>query len=137
MAAERFKRVPDPHGGPVSHVHEETGVTIRRFSFMWTDNKSQFAWGVRVPGNDQKVADAWTLAEAKQAALPFIRQIEAELLEAAEGIFDGWYSDETRIDWEDFLDRLEKQTDVDLGDSLDSPLIRKIKAHIRDYRKQG
>lgn len=60
---------------------------------------------------------------------------EPELMEAAEGIFDGWYASSSKIDWEDFLDRLESQTDYDLGGSLDSPLIRRIKAHIRDYRR--
>lgn len=59
---------------------------------------------------------------------------EANLMEAAESIHDGWYPS-GRIDWEDFLDRLEQQTDFDLGNSLDSPLIRRIKAHVRAYRK--
>jgi hypothetical protein len=60
---------------------------------------------------------------------------EEELMEAAESVFNGWYAEDSRIDWEDFLDRLEKHTDYDLGGSLDSPLIRRIKAHIRSYRK--
>lgn len=60
---------------------------------------------------------------------------DEELLEAAEQVFNGWYADAERIDWEDFLDRLEAQTDVDLGTSLDSPLIRRIKKHVRDYRR--
>ncbi len=59
---------------------------------------------------------------------------EAELLKAAEEIYGGWYAD-SRIDWEDFLYRLEKQTEYELGNSMDSPLIRRIKAHIREYRK--
>lgn len=58
---------------------------------------------------------------------------ESKIMEAAESIHDGWYS-EGRIDWEDFLDRLERYADVDLGNSMDSPLIRRIKAHIRKYR---
>lgn len=73
--AERFKRVPDPLGGPAIYRHEETGVTIQRFSFMWASQRSQYAWGIRVPGRDDRVADTWTLAEAKQAAEPYIENI--------------------------------------------------------------
>lgn len=64
-----------------------------------------------------------------------VSMTEDELLKAAEGIYDGWYADVERVDWEDFLFRLEEQTDYDLGQSLDSPLIRKIKKHIAAYRK--
>lgn len=61
---------------------------------------------------------------------------EAEILTAAEEIYSGWYAD-TRVDWTDFLDRLEEQTEVDLGTSMDSDLIRKIKRHIRAYANNG
>jgi hypothetical protein len=60
---------------------------------------------------------------------------EAELLKAAENIYDGWYADAPRVDWTDFLDRLESHTDVDLGSQMDSPLIRRIKRHINAYAK--
>lgn len=60
---------------------------------------------------------------------------EDDLLVAAEGIYDGWYAGASRVDWEDFLFRLEDQTGFELGDSMDSPLIRKIKRHIAAYRK--
>lgn len=60
---------------------------------------------------------------------------ESELMTAAESIYDGWYARGARVDWEDFLYRLEEQTDVDLGKNLDSPLIRRIKKHITAYRK--
>lgn len=60
---------------------------------------------------------------------------DEETLEAAESVHDGWYADATHIDWEAFLDRLESHADIDLGNSLDSPLIRRIKKHIRAYRK--
>jgi hypothetical protein len=61
---------------------------------------------------------------------------ETEILEAAESIYTGWYAGSTRVDWQDFIDRLEIATDVDFGNNLDSPLIRKVKKHIRDYQKQ-
>lgn len=60
---------------------------------------------------------------------------EEELLTEAEAIVDGWYA-EGRVDWGDFLDRLEERTDYDLGDSLDSPLIRRVKKHVREYRSR-
>lgn len=58
---------------------------------------------------------------------------EPALTEAAESIVDGWYA-EGRIDWTDFLERLEATADVDLGCDADSPMIRRIKKHVRDYR---
>lgn len=53
----------------------------------------------------------------------------------AEAVYDGWYAATDRVDWEDFLDRLEQRTDYDLGSDLNSPLIRRIKAHVRVYRR--
>jgi hypothetical protein len=70
-------------------------------------------------------------------------EVTPDILEAAESIFDGWYADEARIDWTDLLDRLEGAEYVDLGgrldlgDSMSSPAVLKIKAHIRAYREQG
>jgi hypothetical protein len=61
---------------------------------------------------------------------------ESELLEAAEEVYAGWYAD-SRIDWGDFLDRLERHADTDLGGDMLSPLIKKIKRHINLYRKLG
>lgn len=61
-------------------------------------------------------------------------QDERELLLAAESIYDGWYADQ-RIDWEDFLDRLEAQG-FDIGDDLLSPKVKRIKAHVRRYARQ-
>jgi hypothetical protein len=56
--------------------------------------------------------------------------------EYIENVYDGWYADTPRIDWEDFLDRLERY-DIDLGDSMESPAIKRIKAIVRDLRNQG
>lgn len=56
------------------------------------------------------------------------------ILEAAESIADGWYSDRP-IEWDDFLYRLELHGEVDLGTSMTSPAIKKIQRHIRAYRK--
>lgn len=62
-----------------------------------------------------------------------------EILQAATDIVDGWYSSGP-VDWADFLDRLDgKQLNsgerIDLGDSMLSLAITKIKAHVRAYRK--
>lgn len=51
-------------------------------------------------------------------------------------VYDGWYANEPRIDWDDFLDRLEGRG-FDLGDSLTSPAIRRIKEIVRSFREQA
>ncbi len=55
---------------------------------------------------------------------------------AIEDDVEGWYPAGTRIDWEDFLERLEKRG-MDLGDSMGSPAIREIKKMVREMRKAG
>ena len=55
--------------------------------------------------------------------------------EDIESVYDGWFA-EGAIDWEDFLDRLEGST-YDLGESLDSPAIPRIKAIVRELRRQS
>lgn len=57
-----------------------------------------------------------------------------ELLSAAEEIADGWYS-VGRIDWDDFLYRLEAHTDIDLGSDMCASHIQKIQQHVRTYRR--
>lgn len=39
------------------------------------------------------------------------------------------------VDWPEALDRIEKWSGVDLGSDLDGPLIRKIKAAVREARR--
>ena len=70
--------------------------------------------------------------------------VTEEILQVAEDILDGWFSDVTRIDWDDFLDRLDgthldghENRELDLGYEQDSPAIRKIKAHINRIRREG
>ena len=67
-------------------------------------------------------------------------QVTAEILQLAYSIVDGWYSDGTRIDWEDFLYRMDSSelddgSRIDLGNSMLSPAIRKIKSEVRKYRR--
>jgi hypothetical protein len=53
------------------------------------------------------------------------------ILERAEQIYSGWYAgDNGRVDWEDFIYRLE-ESDEDFGASMLSPAIKKIQRHIR------
>ena len=61
----------------------------------------------------------------------------AEVLREAEELVDVSYPDGTRVDWEDFIDRMEKHTDWDLGPQMDSPDIRRLQRHIRAYRRNG
>lgn len=49
-----------------------------------------------------------------------------------EEVHDGWYP-KGRVDWEDFLDRLERRG-YDLGESMLSPAIKRIKAIVRELR---
>lgn len=65
-------------------------------------------------------------------------EVTPEILEVAETT-DEWYSDQP-IEWEDFIDRMDGTilrdgTVLDMGPTIDSPAIRKIKRHIRDLRR--
>jgi hypothetical protein len=81
----------------------------------------------------------------KEPAVAYTSPISAadvteEILEAAEAIYDGWFADEQRIDWENFFDRLDgipldDGTVLDLGMDTMSPAIKAIKSHIRTYAK--
>lgn len=64
------------------------------------------------------------------------REDARSIEEDVESVVEGWYPAGTRIDWEDFLWRLEKRG-MDLGDSMDSPAIREIKKMVREMRKTG
>ena len=58
-------------------------------------------------------------------------------LREAEELADVSYPDDSRVDWEDFIDRLERSTDWDFGKTMDSPDIRRLQRHIRAYRRAG
>jgi hypothetical protein len=67
-------------------------------------------------------------------------QVTGEILAAAEET-ETWFGDD-RIDWEDFWDRLDGYylrdgTQLDLGGSLNSGAMRKIRRHILNLRRQG
>lgn len=51
-----------------------------------------------------------------------------------ETVFDGWFAGNGAIDWVDFLDRLENYGH-DLGDSMLSPAVKRIRAIVRELRR--
>ena len=53
-----------------------------------------------------------------------------------ENVIDGWY-DDSSIDWEEAINRYEKYTDVDFGDSWISPAIDKLKRAVRRIRAEN
>lgn len=66
--------------------------------------------------------------------------VDEEILDLAKMVYEGFY-DGKKIDWDDFLDRMDGSTlangDVlDLGDSMLSPAVIKIKTHVRQLEKQ-
>lgn len=68
-------------------------------------------------------------------------QVTDEILTMAEEIADGRYADGP-VDRDDLIDRLERSgylddgTMLDLGGDADSPAIRKIKRHVREYQRE-
>lgn len=56
--------------------------------------------------------------------------------EDIEEVYSGWFADESSIDWEDFVDRLEKR-DLDLGGDMLSPAVKRIKVIVRELRRAG
>lgn len=69
--------------------------------------------------------------------------VTTEILEAAVEIYRGWHTDDTRIRWDDLLDRLDgTELDdgrlLDLGGSLVSAAVKRIKQHVSAYaRSEG
>ena len=69
-----------------------------------------------------------------------VESVTEEVMQLARDIESGWYSDATRIDWEDFWSRLEGThlqdgTRIDLGSETGSPAMKKIQATINKERR--
>lgn len=58
--------------------------------------------------------------------------ISAEIEDHAEG----WVTD-ARVDWDDYLDRVERDLRLDLGEDLDSPAIKRVLAIARRVRREA
>jgi len=67
--------------------------------------------------------------------------VTPEVLSDAEEIYEGWYANDERIDWDDFIDRLAKRGDFGSPpydfDEYDNAAVRKIQRHIREIRSRG
>lgn len=64
--------------------------------------------------------------------------VSEDMLALAEEIYDGWFDDDDRIDWEDFIDRMcsyarQAEPAWEL-DEYDNGAVNKIKRHVREYR---
>ena len=64
---------------------------------------------------------------------------DAEAIKAEVEAFtdDGWNRDGTHFQWDDWLDRLESQLDLDIGSDLDSEGIKRIQSIARKAAKEG
>lgn len=68
-------------------------------------------------------------------------QVTEEILSLTEGVIEGWYND-GKVDWEDVWDRIEGShlddgTVLNLGNNTDTPAMRKIQRHIRQWLREG
>jgi hypothetical protein len=67
-------------------------------------------------------------------------ELTEEIIDAAYEIGEGWYPD-TRIDWDDLIDRLDRQgierdgKELDLGEDMLSPFIVKLKREVNKRRR--
>jgi hypothetical protein len=67
-----------------------------------------------------------------------VDDVDQSVLDAAESVLDGWFADQERIDWEEFIDRLEKYLPDNYEiPEYDNPAVRKIQRHIRQLRAQS
>lgn len=67
-------------------------------------------------------------------------EVDEEILGIATKVYESFYEGK-KIDWDDFLNRmdgsaLENGDELDLGDSMLSPAVIKIKTHIRQLERQ-
>ena len=61
--------------------------------------------------------------------------VSFDCLCAAEDIYDGWFSNDERIDWDSFWDKLDKYG-FSVA-SLDCGATKKIQRHIRKLKNEG
>lgn len=61
--------------------------------------------------------------------------LSEQIKEAVDSVYEGWYAGEGRIDWDDFLYRVEALGGVDLGTDAMSDEIKEIKSYVRKLRR--
>ena len=64
-----------------------------------------------------------------------VEGITEDVLAVIEMVHDGYYADEPRIDWFEFLDRVERAGLYDLGSQMDSPVVKAIKRIVKGLRQ--
>lgn len=69
-------------------------------------------------------------------------EVSEEMLTLAEETFTDWFDTGEPVDWAEFIDRMLSYGYLSDGtrlefDTYDSPAIRKIKRHVREYRNLG
>lgn len=67
-------------------------------------------------------------------------QVTDEIVDIVMDVVEGWYP-EGRVDWQDVWDRvdgseLKDGSLLDMGNELDTPAIRRIKAKVRKLRSE-
>ena len=72
----------------------------------------------------------WTVVQTAE-------QVTPKVLESVEDIFDGYFANEPKIDWHDFLQRLEVRYELDLGSSMTSEAIKEIKKYVKKLRLEN
>lgn len=68
-------------------------------------------------------------------------ELTKEIIDAAYEIADGWYQN-TRIDWEDLLERLERAPlesgdFLDMGSDMLSPAIKRLRSEVNKMRRES
>lgn len=66
--------------------------------------------------------------------------VTEEVREIVRSVHDGWFAGESRVDWEEFLDRVEGHRlgdgrQIDLGSDMTSEGVREIKRYVRALRR--
>jgi hypothetical protein len=76
------------------------------------------------------------VSEAK--VIESAEDVTPAVLAVAEDVYDSWFADYARIDWEAFIDRLDKYGLASEPpfefESYWSPAVRKIQRHVRELR---
>lgn len=68
--------------------------------------------------------------------------VTGEILQDAEAVYDGWFAEEARVDWEAFIDRLsdnygpQGKPPYEFLD-YDSPAVRKVQKYVRALRREA
>lgn len=72
---------------------------------------------------------------ANERILYTAADVTDEILADAEAVWEGWFADSARIDWDEFVDRLVVGQQYDIED-MASPAVNKIQRHVRGLAQQ-